>query len=142
MHCIIFQDRRVLQCRYEHLTAPQHQQFCTVPSQEVAEFTYWFTPNFCTSAVKETADIIFCSSAVKETADIIFCTSALKETADIIFCTSTVKETADIIFRSGYFYHILYTPIVFGVLSYLNLVLFNNVINNRDYRRQCHWRMN
>jgi len=58
------------------------------------------------------------------------------------FFTSVVKETADVMFPSGYFYHNLYTRFVFGVLSCLNLVLFKGVINNRGYRRQCHWRVN
>jgi len=58
------------------------------------------------------------------------------------FFTSAVKETADVMFPSGYFYHNFYIRIVFGVLSCLDLVLFKCVINNREYRRQCHWRVN
>jgi preprotein translocase subunit SecE len=46
------------------------------------------------------------------------------------FFRSTVKETADIIFPAGYFYHSLYTRTVFGVLSCLNIIVFNGVINS------------
>ena len=57
MHCIIFQDIRVLQCRYESFTAAQNRHFFIIA--EGSKDCVQVYSELFTSAVKETADIIF-----------------------------------------------------------------------------------